>query len=342
MNEALDNTIDIVIPWVDCADTEWRELKRQYQMQSRSAAEKPKDDDSRYRDWETLKYLFRSIEKYAPWVRKVHFVTCGQKPDWLNTEHPKLNLVDHKDYIPSEYLPTFSSHTIELNLHRIGDLSEQFVYFNDDLCLTALTTAEDFFVNGLPCDTAVVTPIMATVPGHPFVHYLLNNVGVINGHFDLQRVIKEKPSNWFNSKYGKYNLHTLLYSLRRHHAVGFWNFHMPSSMLKSTFEKVWELEPAILDATCKNRFRGLNDVNQYVMSQYNLCSNRFVPRSPKHGRYFSVGEEHAELQDALINRRYKYIVVNDTDAEIDFEKEKNFLTALFEKAFPERSEYELG
>jgi hypothetical protein len=59
------------------------------------------------------------VEKYAPWVNRVFFITCGQCPPWLNRNHPKLRLVDHKDFIPLEYLPTFNSMTIELNLHRI-------------------------------------------------------------------------------------------------------------------------------------------------------------------------------------------------------------------------------
>lgn len=56
----------------------------------------------------------------------------GQKPERLNENHPKLVLMNHKDYIPSDYLPTFNSQTIKLNLHRIPDLSEKFVLFIDD------------------------------------------------------------------------------------------------------------------------------------------------------------------------------------------------------------------
>ena len=41
----------------------------------------------------------------------------------------------HEDYLPDEYRPAFSSHPIELNLHRIKGLSERFVYFNDDMYL---------------------------------------------------------------------------------------------------------------------------------------------------------------------------------------------------------------
>ena len=113
----------------------------------------------RYREWDTLRYWFRAVEKYAPWVNQVYFVTCGHVPKWLNMDAPKLHFVRHQDYIPEQYLPTFSSHPIELNLHRIEGLSEHFVYFNDDFYLTAPVQETDFFVNGLPCDSLEETPL---------------------------------------------------------------------------------------------------------------------------------------------------------------------------------------
>lgn len=339
-NQTLGN-IDIVIPWVDGNDPEWRKLKQQYSgVVEDNSTESNKD--SRYRDWDTLKYVFRSIEYYGQWVRHVFFVTCGQTPKWLNTQHPKLKLVNHDDYIPKQYLPTFSSHTIELNLHRINDLSEHFVYFNDDFFLTAPTKPEDFFVDGMPCDTPVLMPIVPSIPGHPFVHYLLNNLSVVNGHYSIRGTIGSHRSKWLSPKYGlKYCLMNLLFSFRFSHFVGFENFHMPAPMLKSTFAKVWEMEPEILNATCLNRFRGLNDVNQYVMSYVNFCENKFVPRSSKYGRYFRIGGNRDALYRAVVERKYKYIAINDTDFPIDFEKEKKFLIDMLEQAFPTRSSFEL-
>ena len=78
-------------------------------------------------------------------MRKVHFVTWGHIPQWLNTKHPKLNIVCHEDFIPQKFLPTFNSHTIEWNFHRIPGLTEQFVYFNDDMFLLKPVYMEDFF-----------------------------------------------------------------------------------------------------------------------------------------------------------------------------------------------------
>ena len=140
--------IDFVVPWVDGSDPVWQAKKVKYTGVKTADG----NTEARYRDWDTLKYWFRGVEKFAPWVRYVWFVTDDQKPDWLNTDNPKLKWVKHTDFIPQEYLPTFSANPIEWNLHRIEGLAEQFVYFNDDVFLIRKTDPKDFFVDGLPCD----------------------------------------------------------------------------------------------------------------------------------------------------------------------------------------------
>ena len=115
MSDIKQKPIDFVIIWVDGSDPEWRAVKNQYVPKAIGED----DQEVRYRDWDNLQYWFRGVEKYTPWVNKIHFVTWGHLPKWLNVNHPKLHIVNHKDYIPEEYLPTFNSHTIEMNLHRI-------------------------------------------------------------------------------------------------------------------------------------------------------------------------------------------------------------------------------
>src|SRR5690554_4129292 len=99
--------IDFVITWVDGSDPIWQKEKQQYF---------PDDitDGQRFRDWDNLKYWFRAVEKFAPWVNKIHFITWGHTPKFLNLDHPKLNIVNHKDYLKPEYLPTYNSNAIEL------------------------------------------------------------------------------------------------------------------------------------------------------------------------------------------------------------------------------------
>ena len=134
--------IDFVIPWVDGNDPEWKKEKALYQTEL--------IDDSnsvnRFRDWGLLPYWFRSVEKFTPWVNKIYFITWGHLPQFLNSEHPKLRIVDHRDFIPEEYLPTFSSHAIEVNIHRIRELEECFVYFNDDTFILRPLPETSFFL----------------------------------------------------------------------------------------------------------------------------------------------------------------------------------------------------
>lgn len=81
-----------------------------------------------FRDWDTLRYVFRGLEKNMPWVRYIHFITCGHLPAWLNTNHPKLKIHCHKDFFSSSsMLPIFSANPIEMNMHNIPELAEKFI-----------------------------------------------------------------------------------------------------------------------------------------------------------------------------------------------------------------------
>jgi len=115
--------IDIVVLWVDGSDPEFIREK-QTLTGGMDSIDPYIDGDMRYRYYGTFNNWFRMIEKHAPWVNKVFLITNGQKPEWLNLDHPKLRLVTHKEFMPLDYLPTFNSAAIELNLHRIEELSE--------------------------------------------------------------------------------------------------------------------------------------------------------------------------------------------------------------------------
>lgn len=121
-----------------------KEFQYYKNLENKEINAKSANNDARFRDYDTFKYWFRAIEKNATWVNRIYLVTCGHLPKWLNVQHPKLTVVKHSDFIPEAYLPTFSSDTIALNLHRIKGLSENFVYFNDDMFLINPTKSTDF------------------------------------------------------------------------------------------------------------------------------------------------------------------------------------------------------
>lgn len=326
--------IDFVIPWVDNSDPVWRTQR------DSCLSEQQIPDESRYRDWDTLRYWFRAVEKYAPWVNRIFFITCGHLPDWLNQSHPKLRIISHSDYIPQEYLPTFSANPIELNLHRIPDLTETFVYFNDDTFLNAPVSPEDFFIAGLPCNCAVMEPFLPVEPGDPYPHILLNDMAFINRHFHKQSVLKQNKSKWYHPVYGKYLLKNMYYTPGALFS-GFRNLHIPSSMKKSTFNKVWSLEPELLHNACKNKFRSLEDVNQNIFTFYDLCCGNFSPRSAQFGKCYGIGISNEEMYTDLLIGKHKLICINDHPNIKAFEQEKANLITVFQQKLPQKSAFEL-
>ena len=325
--------IDFVMIWVDGNDPEWRKNKARYSGKEDNVIV----DDVRYRDWDMLHYWFRGVEKFAPWVRIIHFVTCGHVPQWLKLEHPKLHFVKHSDYIPGEYLPTFSSHPIELNLHRIEGLAEKFVYFNDDTFLLAPVKEEDFFVDGLPRGCAILNP--PTADRHGVATVVMNNLGVIADHFHFLTQMKAHLGKWFHPIYGLNNLRNcLLLPWRRY--VGFLDRHLPAPFLKSTFEEVWREEEELLKEVSSHRFRDAADVNQWLMSYWQIATGRFVPGSTKNGKAFYLGGDVSGVVDIIKNQRMQQICVNDSEAVADIESIRRQISDAFEYILSEKSSFE--
>ena len=332
MSERISD-IDFVMIWVDGNDLEWRKSKAKYNGDE----ELFNINDVRYRDWDTLHYWFRCVEKFAPWVRKIHFVTCGHVPQWLKLEHPKLNFVKHSDYIAAEYLPTFSSHPIELNLHRIEGLSEKFVYFNDDMFLIAPVKEEDFFVNGLPRGYGVLNP--PTADKHGIATIIMNNLGIIEEHYDFKTQLKKHWRKWFHPIYGSKIIRTcLLLPWMRY--VGFLDLHLPSSFLKSTFEEVWQKEEDLLKTVSSHRFRDTADVNQWVMSYWQVASGRFVPGDPRIGRAFYLSGDVSGVADIIRKQKMKMICLNDSEKVANIDMIRQQIAEAFDSIVGEKSSFE--
>ncbi len=337
----MSSNIDIVLLWVDGSDSEWIKQRNKYLGKELSEKE-AKAFAKQYRNWDNLQYVFRGIEQFMPWVRKVHFVTNGQKPKWLNTGSSKLNWVKHSDFIPKEYLPTFSSHTIELNMHRIKGLAERFIYLNDDSFITKPTMAADFFaLNGLPKDQAVLFRIPSADYDDIFGHFLLNDIGVINRNFDRNTVLKKYKTKFFSPKNGLLAPILSATFLPTNHFPGFMINHMPQAYLKSTFEEVWDKEREVLHKTSLNKFRSITDVNQYVMREWQFVTGKFEPTNLlKEGKYFSIFPKQLETAcEAIESGKYRMICINDSEVG-DFDQTKFAINSSLHKVLPNRSEFE--
>lgn len=335
--------IDVVIPWVDPTDKEWQASKNKFLEDLNN--DKVDNSENRFRDWDNFKYVFRGIDKFMPWVHKIYLITCGQVPDWMNKEaDDRLVIVNHSDYIPKEYLPTFSSHPIELNLHRIKELSEHFIYLNDDYFVINETSPEDFFIDGLPCDYALEDPI---TPDHKdiFNNILINNMVLLNSHYDRRTVLKEQKKKFYSMCDKKAFVTNMCFRpLKRNHFFGLHYSHLASNILKSTIEKVWTENREILEATSSHKFRNADDVNQFIFKNEQYVTGKFHPYNiNRFGRAIQLDDTiEGAVEDVcrtITDSSYKMICINDCNIE-DFDNTRTKINAALEKILPNPSVWE--
>lgn len=293
---------------------------------------------ARFRDYGFLRYWFRGIEKFAPWVRKIHFITCGQKPEWLDTSNPKIHMVDHKDFIPAQYLPTYNSVVIERYMHRIEGLSEHFVYFNDDFFIINHVAEERFFKDGLPCDIAVFDPNPSWSQWYITIK---NNIRLVNRHFDKKEVMRRWHDKWFHPTYGfKARWNYLLrwkkdfVTLRVHHNA--------QPYLKSTFTEVWEHVGEELTETSSNRFRAVTDYTPELFRTWQICCGNFQPYNTyQDTKMFPLMVRPKQAVRAIYNQSYSLICLNDNVHIKNYQQVMQNIGDAFQSILPDKSSFEL-
>ncbi|MDO4758643.1 MAG: stealth family protein [Rikenellaceae bacterium] len=322
--------IDFVILWVDGNDPAWR-----IDFEAARRDEGMDCSPIRYRDWGTLRYWFRAVERFAPWVRKIHFITWGHLPEWLDTTHPKLHIVRHEEYIPKKWLPTFNSNVIELNLHRIADLAEHFVLFNDDTFLTRPCRKEDFFREGLPCDMARLSIVRPS----SVAQTVLNNLELINSTHS-RKALNNHLMKWLAPCYGLDNILKTISLLPWSFFPGFHDPHQPQPYRKGDFVRAWELWGEALERACGNHFRAASDLSHWLIRYDVLCRGEFVPRG-NDGALLNLDDRSLdEVCKAMAEGRYRQVCLNDSVEVADFGRSVARISEAFEQLLPEKSNYE--
>lgn len=332
--------IDIVIPWVNGSDPDWNELRRRYSTNNGGIS--GANTAIRYQSWDNLHLWFRAVEKCMPWFNKIFLITCGHIPVFLDVQNSKLRIVRHEEYIPEEYLPTFNSNTIEMNLHRIEDLSENFILFNDDLFPLQKIEEEYYFQNNIPCDQAVESPIMPVDIGDLTKWSCMvktNDLLIINQHFKKREVQKKNFWGWYNFKYGE--------RIKRNIGLHYWNNfvgfhdpHMANAIKKSVLAKLWEEEPIALDLGSKNRFRGQEDVSQYLIRYWQLCEGCFVPRKTL-GKPFTVSINNCRgIADGIRHKEWQMVSLSEIGTADEFEIIKKEINKALEELYENKSSFE--
>ena len=335
-----DYPVDFVLTWVDGNDPIWLNEKRKYQPERKALSEDT--SSSRFRDWDNLQYWFRAIEKYSPWVRYVFFITYGHIPSWLNTNNPKLKIIKHVDYIPKEYLPTFSSRVIEANFWRIEELSERFVYFNDDMFLTNPVSKSYFFSEGLPRLCAISKPNKPRVERGSWNYARLNNCRACNSKFSIKKVIEDNPEKWFSYKYGK----DIKYNIRSYEdgfLAGMVYPHASYSFRKTAMKDCYYSFQDMFELTCSHKFRTTEDLNIQVFEMWEMMHNTFEPCELQNKLINSMKVGYDQVRAKLNDFSLKCVCINDGDGIDDesFESVKTMVNELLQKKYPQKSSFEI-
>ena len=323
--------IDFVVLWVDGADPAWQAERRNCRLDQGMDG-----SEIRYRDWGTLRHLLRSIEHFAPWHRRIHLITWGHLPEWLKTDHPKLHIVRHTDYIPQEWLPTFNSNVLELNLWRIDDLAEQFVMLNDDTFLTRPTQPEDFFRKGLPSDMARLSVVRPSSVG-PII---LNNLERINT-LHSRKALNRHIGKWLAPCYGVGNLLKTISLLPWSFFPAFYDSHQMQPYRKADFRRAWELWGEDLKRVCTHRFRSTEDLSHWLIRYDVLCRGDFAPRSMQDCSLVTLTDTTIDnIATQITQQQQRLLCLNDSEQIADFEAVKARLVTAFETLLPTPSSYE--
>lgn len=268
--DALEPTfgIDLVYTWVDGGDLRWRADRLAARQRHEGPDLPTADDDGRYSSHDELRYSLRSVEYFAPWVRRIHVVTAGQIPTWLNTDDERINIVDHGEIFADPLnLPTFNSHAIESQLHRIPNLAEHFIYMNDDVFLGRSVSPGDFFTTvGQSRFFLSTNTIRAAGPGELPVDLAAKNNGAIMA-----------------DRFGRTTTRKFL--------------HAPHAQRRSTLERIEKDYPEAVSATAAAPFRSSTDLSipSSLAHYYGLFLGNAVPASISSG-YVDISSEKAQLQ----------------------------------------------
>lgn len=315
----VNGPIDVVYTWVDGADPDWLASKRE--ALERAGAEEPadeSDDVARFRSHDELKYSLRSIEMYAPWVRKVHLVTAGQHPEWLNTEHPKVNLVDHRElFADPSVLPVFNSHAIESQLHRVPGLTERYIYLNDDVFFGRPVTKDLFFHGNGLAKFFLSTAMVGLGPRHAddtaFVHAAKNNRMLLGDTF------------------GRTVTHLFQ--------------HAPHPQLRSVLEEMERTHADEFARVAASVFRSPDDLSiaSALHHYYAYSLGRAVPGRLEY-LYLDLGHPGASrrLEHVLRSKSFDVFCMNDTPAPGDREAGRSRVLGEFlERYYPLKSSFEV-
>jgi hypothetical protein len=270
---------------------------------------------NRFENYDELKYSIRSLRKFAPWINNIYIFTSSKKPNWPELKSKKIHFIKHEDIIPKKYLPLFNSFVIEFYLSLIPNLSEHFIYFNDDCFLGNFVEKSDFFTPDGKCKFAFDENIknMKRNPQDAW------NFAVFNS-FDIIR-----------EKFGR---------------EADFLIHQAHPFLKSACHDCVIYFRKETEVLLKNKFRDFNDLifNNIIYSFYIIYKNKGVKDNclKENQKFASIVDDFQINQknfEYIFKKRPKLFCLNN-GTNFAEDKIKKQTVSFLEEYFPKKSKFE--
>ena len=254
--------VDAVILWVDGSDSVHK--NKMITFLDDPSKILTKGMITRYRQVNEIEYTVKSILKFAPFVENIYIVTDQQIPEFLKKSadsdiYKNVRIVDHTVIFEGyeSFLPVFNSNAIETMVHRIPNLAEHYIYFNDDMLLMKPTQVSDFFnQEGLPIIRGKRKPFESDK--------LFKKIPIKLG---LKKV-KTKGYLGYNRKQDYFA--KLMGETKK---IGI--DHTPFSMRKSIMNRFFQDHDTIFQNNIKHKFRNeTNVLTQSIAAYIELKENR--------------------------------------------------------------------
>ena len=244
--------IDAVITWVDGSKPDYQRKLKEYLTDNNTLKRQ-------YFQANEINLCVASIVKYAPFIRKIFIVTDKQRPNLDSIKHlvtlDKVEIIDHEEIFRDnkDCLPTFNIRSIDALLFKIKNLSDKFIYFNDDMFLVKETSQEDWFIN----NKAVLTGVWAKTYNKQVIKTISHRI---------KKFLNVRPS--FNAAQSK------AANIVGFHDRYFKSYHCGRPQIKSVIKNFYDKNPERLKNQIRHKFR---DGRQYM--PYSLCWHLLIKKN---------------------------------------------------------------
>ena len=286
--------IDLVMTWAGLNDDEER-LKQRNEFKPDDI----KDDVNRFADNGELLIGIRHAMKQR-WLRRIYIVypeICSLPPENILEKiagaewQEKIVFVPDSEILPKKAMPSFSSHPVEANFHRIYGLSERFIYTCDDSWLVGDIDITTFFSSGA---NSVALPMYS-------------------------RNLSERSSNKHDVACSN-TLHCLKYEFGEEQTYKY-HHHNAIPLTKTGFIRTWELFRNQLGHTSHSKFRANSDIHPTNLVLNTMSAHGLAKWVPSKNAVFlrtsnDVGKSRLARNAVIITgglRRHKtdFLCVND-------------------------------